>query len=168
MFDQTETACMMAGIAAVGAIYVAKTHRPFVGPIPHATECSARAATVVSARPASVEDGSGTLFSDGRWSNMTSEGEESMTRNASRLPNNGKNTQETRNNLRKVQPHMSLDTTGAKTIGIKSLIPGRCASEEAASKPPMVTGGCTFYMSDAYADRLMTLESQVSAQDAMQ
>jgi hypothetical protein len=60
MFDQTETACVLAGIAAVGALYVVQSqNRSFSNYRPQPTECSARVGSIestgISARAASLE-----------------------------------------------------------------------------------------------------------------
>jgi hypothetical protein len=167
MFDQTETACVLAGIAAVGAIFVVQSqNRSFSKYSTPPSECSARVGSLessgISARAASVEEVSdSTLFSDNNmWNNMSEEGEDSMSKNASRFPGGGRNTEATKKNMEMVKPVLSLETTGAKTVGTRPLIAGRCGQETTEAKMPEVTGECMFFMSDAYADRLMSTQQQ--------
>jgi hypothetical protein len=166
MFDQTETACVLAGIATVGAIYVAQSqNRWFSMYSTRPTECSARVGSIetsgISARAAPVDSSDTTLFTDSSmWNNMSAEGEDSMSKNASRFPGGGRNTEATKKNMEMVKPVLSLETTGAKTVGTRPLIAGRSGQETTEAKMPEVTGECMFFMSDAYADRLMSTQQQ--------
>lgn len=173
MFDLNETACVLAGVAAVGVVYLSQTS-DMMSPryrASTATECSARLASTespfgVSARAASVEkeplastmEEKNILFQGEMWNNMSTEGMQAMSQNAGRFPGGGRNSETTKKNLESVKPVLSLETTGAKTVGMKTLICGRCGNEAIDAKKPDVTGGCMFFMSDAYADRLMTKE----------
>lgn len=162
MFDQTETACVLAGVAAIGTIYALQfQNRPHYPVRGAATECSARHGKVedsgVSARVASVEETSD-LFEDGLWNNMSPEGKEAMMKNPTALPNRGKNTEATRNNLKAVQPILNIQPTHSKILGTKPLVAGRSGHE--AQKLPDVTGGCMFFMSEGYADRLRDQETK--------
>ena len=164
MIDQTETVCVLAGLAAVGAIYFAQGENRFRGNSKFNTECSARQASLgpsgVSARAAQVQPDSETVpvFEGDMWNNMSTDSEESMKKNAPALPGGGANTDATKKNRDFVKPMLSLETTGAKMVGLKPLIPGRSASTTKAG--PKVSGDF-FYMTDAYADQLManTMES---------
>lgn len=172
MLDQTESACVIAGIAAMGAIYLAHSHsRVFSRHGVNPTECSARASTFspglpepISARAATLttteEPVVSALEDSELWNNMSVEDEQAMKSSSVSLPNGGPNTEATKKARREVQPTLNLETTGAKTVGTRPLIAGRSGEETSTmKKPPKVTGECMFFMSDAYADQLMMTQS---------
>lgn len=165
MLDQTESVCILAGVAAVGAIYLTHSHNKFMSKnASFPTECSARASThaspeAVSARAAVVEDDAtvlSVLENSELWNNMSQEDEQTMKASSISLPNGGPNTEATKKARREVQSTLNLETTGARTIGTRPLVAGRCGSETGNPSPPKVTGECMFFMSDAYADKLMS------------
>jgi hypothetical protein len=90
---------------------------------------------------------------------MSEDGQNSMSKNGNRFPGGGRNTEVTKKNIELVKPVLSLETTGAKTVGTRPLIAGRSGYEATEAKKPDVTGECMFFMSDAYADRLMSSQS---------
>ena len=146
MLDQTETVCILAGAAAIGAIYMAKS-RPHMG----ATECSARAAPVVSARATAVAEPvsqTATHESDDALASAfppLSDGFD-MQFQGTQVPN--------RNMAAAARSRISLMTppmpSFTKETGSVSLVPGRDGAT--AAPRPKPTGGCMFNMSEAYAD----------------
>ena len=114
MLDQTETACVLAGVAAIGAIYVAHCQRqPF--PIKGSpTECSARVGSLdtsgISARAATVATPE---EMDHLWTNMSPEAEESMGKTAIRPPVAAAIPRQRRGTWSRVGPLLSIETTGA-------------------------------------------------------
>jgi hypothetical protein len=155
--DQTETMCVLAGAAAIGAIWytTSSRHRPLSFRSPPPTECSARAAFPsssppgegVSAKAASMD------FWEGAWS---ADAEEHMRKHSDPVKrmSAAKLAQ-----AQRVTPVLPLDTTFAKSRGSNVPTLGRAMSDDA---PRSVSGNCgLFYASEAYADALQAQNVKV-------
>ncbi len=134
MFESTEAACVLAGIATAGAIYVAHSKsQQFVQMYP--TECSARVGTVnesiqgISARAASTEEvkSSGGAF-DGLFG-LSAEGEESMQKSGAQTKTKMTPTQIS-HAMKNIIPQMPLETTYSNMLGIKPLVAGRAGGDQ--------------------------------------
>ena len=155
MFDSTETACVLAGIAAAGAIYVAHSKsQEFVQMYP--TECSARIGTVtdsfqgLSARAASTEEvtNGGGAF-DGLFG-LSAEGEESMQKSGAQTKTKMTPTQIS-HAMKNVIPQMALETTYSNLLGIKPLVAGRAGGDQ-QQKIKTTTNDSFLYDSEARAN----------------
>lgn len=149
MVDQTEATCLLAGVVAVGAIYVAQQSRHRMPYYASPSQCSARAANVeASARAANVVE-AGTDFLDAGFAadHLSENFHEEMAKNAP-LVNGGANSSATKAALAQVQPLLPLEPTLSNEIGSVVLSAGRTPSE---APRPTVTGGLMFYATEAYA-----------------
>ena len=153
--DQTETMCVLAGAAAIGAIWYTTSKTPKHGPrMPPfrnapATECSARAA-VTSAKAVSVAEGAGDFW-DAAWSQDAEAHMKKHSDSVRRL------TPAEITRRQRIQPVLPMDTTFAKSRGSDVPTLGRAVQD---SKPRTVSGNCgLFYASESYADALQTQQS---------
>lgn len=158
MFDQTESLCMAAGLAAIGAIWYSHTapmHQPL---FPPATECSARKAdVVVSARAADTvsadsTESAGVYEDDSLWG-MSEDGKIwAETHAKTSLPGGGAHTEATKKARAAVQPVLALETTYKKNMGAKTLVAGRAADDD--TKKPKTSGMLFFNVPEGYADHM--------------
>lgn len=159
MLDQTETACVLAGMAAIGAIYMSQNHSPFAS---EATQCSTGSLISnrgVSARAASVAvdvvpEPSDTDIWQDNFPQPSEDFEQHFPKH--RRPGGGAHTMATKEARQAVKTQLNLETKNTKTTGMSVLIPGRSVTDSA--ELPKVTGGCMFNMSTAYEQRLMDAE----------
>lgn len=174
MFDSTETVCVLAGVAAIGALYASQSHiRPHTIGRGGATECSARRATVapaISARAASVEvqqssNAEKPTDAPDLWQEAFPSPSEDFEQHfpKHRRPGGGAYTEATKRARKEVAAQLNLETHHAKNRGSTVLIPGR---EVSKTEAPKVSGGCFLYMTPAYADRLMDQEAAVGGVSA--
>lgn len=155
----TDSACLIASVAALG-MYVASRQKRnnFFETAPKLSYCGTDTEPV-SARAAAMAVGGTegeTSFLEGSdlFPQIPADTMPDVGRS---LPNGGANTQKTRDAKKQVQANLNMEVTGGRTIGLSTLVAGRSASE--TLKQPEVKGGeCMFYMSDAYADKLMSQE----------
>jgi hypothetical protein len=151
MFDTTECTCVVAGLAAVGAIYMSHGRSRMYNP---PSACSARQA-VVSARAADAEE----VEAEPSWSDAftsTYEGELAPPV----LPGGGASSAKVKAARKAVQAQLPLDPKFSKTLGATALVAGRSASETLPK--PVVTGGCRMNMSEAYAQELEAIGMDVT------
>jgi len=155
--DQTETFCILAGAAAIGAMWYTTSRNQRMGPFrgPPPTECSARVASAKAAAvapppstPAAAAD-----FWEGAWS---TDAEAHMKKHSDAVR---RLTPAEITRRQRIQPVMPLDTTFAKTRGSDVPTLGRALN---ADKPRPVSGNCgLFYASEAYADALQAQQAAV-------
>lgn len=138
MFDQSETACVMAGVAAIGAIWYAS--RPMYLPY-GPSECSARKADVVSARAANegmeevVEENVESMDSLFESSETT----EPDTSTAGLMPAQALNRKQHSLNVEMEKPHNS------KFLGTTVAVVGKCLEPVAKPVVPDSFRECMFY-----------------------
>ena len=162
--DQTETMCVLAGAAAIGAIwYTTSKDRGGRLPLRSApTECSARVAGTSAKLAVVGGDGeaapvggetSSVEFWDAAWSQ---DAEVHMKKHSDAVR---RLTPAEIVRRQRIQPVMPMDTTFAKSLGSAVPTVGRAVQDD---KPRSISGNCgLFYASEAYSDALQTQQTTV-------
>lgn len=152
MFDtaSTDTLCMLAGGVALGAILCTRSRPPVsYGP----SECSARKSEVVepvSARAAPTEEPSDPSF----WpeAELSENFEEQMRTVTKRDNHTSDKVKQAKRDLTPKIAEMELSRNKANGIVIPRI------GEYTQPPETKVTGGCMFYMSDAYSQKMESME----------